>query len=310
MVSIPDDHREAPHDQTSARPRRARRHRRPHRDPGPHPPDGAARGGASSSSTSAFMATHAVYAVARLGIADVLACRAAVRRDVAADLGTGPRRDLPAPARLRGVRHRPPRRRPLRPDAPSVARSSSDRPDSMRSVVLMIGDPRYQAVWGQLPEAVTHGRPARRGGARRLDVGPARPRPRLRATLQRRDGPADAARLADGRGGLRLHAVRHDRRRRRRARTAARADARRGAGRRRRAAGAAEPDRPAEKHLGEAGVLRPLPTRRRARSSRPRPTTATSTSCDASSTTSTTTQAVELLTNLRRHMPPGAPRSC
>jgi hypothetical protein len=29
----------------------------------------------------------------------------------------------------------------------------------MRSVVLMIGDPRYQAVWGQLPEAVTTGEP-------------------------------------------------------------------------------------------------------------------------------------------------------
>ena len=35
----------------------------------------------------------------------------------------------------------------------------SDSPDSMRSVVLMIGDPRYQSVWGRLPEAVTTGGP-------------------------------------------------------------------------------------------------------------------------------------------------------
>ena len=27
----------------------------------------------------------------------------------------------------------------------------------MRSVVLMIGDPRYQSVWGRLPESVTSG---------------------------------------------------------------------------------------------------------------------------------------------------------
>ena len=33
----------------------------------------------------------------------------------------------------------------------------SDDPDSMRAVVLMIGDPRYQSVWSRLPESVTTG---------------------------------------------------------------------------------------------------------------------------------------------------------
>ena len=35
----------------------------------------------------------------------------------------------------------------------------TDAPGSMRSVVLMIGDPRYQSVWSELPEAVRTGGP-------------------------------------------------------------------------------------------------------------------------------------------------------
>ena len=34
---------------------------------------------------------------------------------------------------------------------------AADVPDSMRAVVLMIGDPRYQSVWSRLPESVTTG---------------------------------------------------------------------------------------------------------------------------------------------------------
>jgi hypothetical protein len=107
---------------------------------------------------SAFMATHAVYAVARLGIADALASGARTAEEVAADLGTDPDatfRLLRASAAYGIVRHVGDRF-----DLSAVGRTLlSDSPDSMRSVVLMIGDPRYQSVWGQLPEAVTTGEP-------------------------------------------------------------------------------------------------------------------------------------------------------
>ncbi len=107
---------------------------------------------------SAFMATHAAYAVARLGIADALASGARTAEEVAADLGTDPDatfRLLRASAAYGIVRHVGDRF-----DLTAVGRTlRSDSPDSMRSVVLMIGDPRYQAVWGQLPEAVTTGDP-------------------------------------------------------------------------------------------------------------------------------------------------------
>ena len=90
MVSITDDHREAPHDQTSSRARRARGHRASAPRSRACPADGAARGRASLELGSAFMATHAVYAVARLGIADALASGPRSAEDVAADLGTDP----------------------------------------------------------------------------------------------------------------------------------------------------------------------------------------------------------------------------
>jgi hypothetical protein len=109
---------------------------------------------------SGFMASHAVYAAARLGIADVLSGDARSARDVARELHT----DADATYRLlracaaHGV---------LRED--SAGRFSltavgatlrSDSPDSMRPVVLMVGDPRYQSVWGRLPDSVTSGAPS------------------------------------------------------------------------------------------------------------------------------------------------------
>ena len=50
---------------------------------------------------SGFMATHAVYAAAKLGIADVLANGPLSADDVAAEVGVGSRRHAPAPAGLR-----------------------------------------------------------------------------------------------------------------------------------------------------------------------------------------------------------------
>ena len=108
---------------------------------------------------SGFMATHAVYAAARLGIADVLARGPRSAGDVAAELGTSPDatyRLLRACAAA-GVFHEEADGRFALTATANALRA--DTPDSMRSVVLMIGDPRYQSVWGQLPESVTSGLP-------------------------------------------------------------------------------------------------------------------------------------------------------
>ena len=108
--------------------------------------------------TSSFMSTHAVYAVARLGIADVLADGPRSAEALAAELGTDPdatHRLLRASA-AHGL---------LREEGDGYALTAlgrtlvSDAPGSMRSVVLMIGDPRYQSVWAELPEAVRTGGP-------------------------------------------------------------------------------------------------------------------------------------------------------
>lgn len=108
--------------------------------------------------SSAFMATHAVYAVARLGVADALAAGPRSAEEVAGDVGT----DADTTHRLlrasadHGI---------VRQDGDRFALTAlgrtlvSDSPGSMRSVVLMIGDPRYQAVWGRLPDAVRTGTP-------------------------------------------------------------------------------------------------------------------------------------------------------
>jgi hypothetical protein len=105
---------------------------------------------------SGLIEANTVYAVARLGVADVLAGDARTAADVAAELGTHPDatyRLLRAAAGC-GL---------LRQDGDwftltALGRSlRSDARDSMRAVVLMIGDPRYQSVWHRLPESVTSG---------------------------------------------------------------------------------------------------------------------------------------------------------
>ncbi|MDT0182943.1 methyltransferase [Microbacterium sp. ARD31] len=108
---------------------------------------------------SGFMATHTVYAVARLGIADALAAGPRPAGEVAAELGTSPDatyRLLRAAATFRLVREDSDGRFAL---TTLGATLRSDRADSMRAVVLMLGDPAYQAVWGRLPESVTTGAP-------------------------------------------------------------------------------------------------------------------------------------------------------
>src|SRR5690349_4746132 len=90
---------------------------------------------------SGLIEANTVYAVARLGVADVLAGGARTAADVAAELGTHPDATyrLLRAAAGSGVLHQDGDRfaltalgRPLR----------SDAPDPMRAVVLMIRDPR------------------------------------------------------------------------------------------------------------------------------------------------------------------------
>jgi hypothetical protein len=109
--------------------------------------------------TSGFMATHAVYAAARLGVADALAGGARSAKDVAVELGTSTDatyRLLRACAALGLFREDGDGRFSL---TPAGATLRSDSPGSLRSVVLMIGDPRYQSVWTQLAESVASGTP-------------------------------------------------------------------------------------------------------------------------------------------------------
>jgi hypothetical protein len=123
---------------------------------------------------SGFMATHTVYAVARLGIADALAARPRPAAEVAAELGTSPDatyRLLRAAATFRLVREDADGRFAL---TTLGATLRSDREDSMRAVALMLGDPAYQAVWGRLPESVTTGAPGAEA-ALGADVGARRP---------------------------------------------------------------------------------------------------------------------------------------
>jgi hypothetical protein len=109
---------------------------------------------------SGFMATHTVYAVARLGVADALADGPRPAAEVAAGLGTdadATYRLLRAAAALRLLREDAGGRFAL---TPLGATLRADRDDSMRPVVLMIGDPAYQVVWGRLWESVTTGAPS------------------------------------------------------------------------------------------------------------------------------------------------------
>lgn len=109
---------------------------------------------------SGFMATQVVYAVAKLGIADVLAKGARTADEVAAHVGANPDatyRLLRAGAAFGLFRERSDGRIALTPLAHGLR---ADTPHSLRPVILLIGDPRYQGPWGQLAQTVQTGRPA------------------------------------------------------------------------------------------------------------------------------------------------------
>lgn len=109
--------------------------------------------------TCGFVATHTVYAVARLGIADVLARGPMTAGDVAAEVGASPDgtyRLLRACATFDVVRHERDGRFRL---TVLGQRLRSDAPDSLLPVVRMLGDPRYQEPWGRLARAVETGKP-------------------------------------------------------------------------------------------------------------------------------------------------------
>ena len=108
---------------------------------------------------SGFMATHAVYAAARLRLADALAGGPLAADAVAARCGSHPdatRRLLRACATYGLVRADRDGCFALTPTG-SCLRSGT--PDSMLPVVLMLGDPAYQGPWGRLTRTVESGRP-------------------------------------------------------------------------------------------------------------------------------------------------------
>lgn len=108
---------------------------------------------------SGFMATHAVYAAARLGVADVLANGPRTAVEIATAVGAQPdatRRLLRACAGLGVFREEPDGRFGLSPLAKGLR---SDTPDSILPVILMLGDPQYQSVWGRLADTVRTGEP-------------------------------------------------------------------------------------------------------------------------------------------------------
>jgi len=106
---------------------------------------------------SGFTATHAIYAVAKLGIADALANGPLPAEEIATAVGADPdntARLLRACANfgvftqlLDGRFAMTALAEPLR----------SDPPDSMLPVILMLGDSRYQQPWSQLATTVHTG---------------------------------------------------------------------------------------------------------------------------------------------------------
>jgi hypothetical protein len=108
---------------------------------------------------SGFMATHAIYAAAKLGIADVLANGPLSADEVAAEVGSNPdatHRLLRACAAFGVFREGPDGRFGLTPLANELR---SGTRDSMLAVILMLGDPHYQGTWGQLARTVETGVP-------------------------------------------------------------------------------------------------------------------------------------------------------
>lgn len=109
---------------------------------------------------SGFMATHVLYAAAKLGIADALANGPLSADEIAAEVGTNPDatyRLLRACATFGVFTERADGRFGLTPLADGLRSGSSD---SMRPAILMLGDPTYQGMWGDLVHTVETGRPA------------------------------------------------------------------------------------------------------------------------------------------------------
>ncbi len=108
---------------------------------------------------SGFMSTHAVYAAARLGIADLLADGPLSADDIAAETGSDPDatyRLLRACATFGVFTEDGDGRFSLTPLADALR---SGTPDSVLPVVLMLGAPQYQGPWGRLVDTVQTGRP-------------------------------------------------------------------------------------------------------------------------------------------------------
>lgn len=108
---------------------------------------------------SGFTTTHAIYAAAKLGIADVLERGPLAADEVAAEVGSNPdatSRLLRACAAFGVFREDRDGRFRLTPLADELR---SGTRDSMLPVILMLGDPRYQRTWGQLAQTVESGVP-------------------------------------------------------------------------------------------------------------------------------------------------------
>ncbi|ONI76495.1 methyltransferase [Kribbella sp. ALI-6-A] len=109
---------------------------------------------------SGFMATHVVYAAAKLGIADVLADGSLSADEIAAEVGSDPdatHRLLRAGAMFGIFTERSDGHYGL---SALGRRLRSGTPGSMLPVVLMLGDPQYQGPWGRLTHSIETGRPA------------------------------------------------------------------------------------------------------------------------------------------------------
>jgi hypothetical protein len=109
---------------------------------------------------SGFMATHAIYAAGRLRIADALANGPRTADDIAAEVECDPDatyRLLRACATFGVFTEGSDGRFGLTPLAACLR---SDTRDSLLPVILMLGDPHYQAPWCQLAHTVTTGTPA------------------------------------------------------------------------------------------------------------------------------------------------------
>ena len=204
---------------------------------------------------SGFMATHAIYAAAKLGIADALADGPLPAKDIAARVGSDPdatHRLLRACATFGVFTEKPDGRFGLT----ALARASAFRDPRLDAAGHP--DARRPAVPAAVGTTGRHGRNGharRRDGLRQADVGAPRRRTRVRRHVQQRHDSPVGPGLADGESGVRLHAVRDDRRHRRRTRTAPGVDARRVSVGQGCSAGTRGSVESAEEHLREAGVL-------------------------------------------------------